>query len=307
MSSIEVREPGTGREARGERAYGVLLMLGSAASFSTIGVFTRAVSLPLPEVLFVRGVFGALSIWVVARVFTGQRLFDRRGLTWPALTVAALFTVGMTSIVVAYRVGTVVNVSVVYATIPIIVGLFHWAFLRRRPSRLFWFCGLAVVAGVAIMTGGGLGAGDALGMGLALLMTCCVAGVILIARAHRDTPMLAASGLACLLSGVVVVPFAGRFEGGARDLLVCALFGVVTLGLGRVCLVLGSGRVPSRDAALMDVLDAPMTPLWTWALLGEVPSAAGALGGCVVVAAVLAGVRFDREAGGSGQREPVER
>src|SRR5437764_14268580 len=108
-------------------------MLGSATSFSTIGLFTRATSLPLGDVLFLRGVFGALAIWVVARVFTRQRMTDRANFRWPALAVAGLFTVGMTSLVGAYRLGGVVNVSVIYATIPIVVGLATLILLRRRP------------------------------------------------------------------------------------------------------------------------------------------------------------------------------
>jgi drug/metabolite transporter (DMT)-like permease len=281
---------------QGERVSGTLLMLGSAMSFSTIGLFTRWISLPLADVLFIRGVFGALAIWVVARVFTPQRLTDKANFRWPALSVAALFTIGMTSLVAAYRVGAVVNVSVIYATIPIIVGLIQFLVLREgRPALIFWVAGLGVVAGVAIMSGGGLTGGDVLGMALALLMTVCVACIILIARRHRDTPMLTASAVACLLSSAGAAPFLDNSLFTPGEFGICALFGIVTLGLGRVFLVLGSGRVPSRDAALIDVLDAPMTPVWTWIFLNDVPSAHGAFGGCVVILAVLTGVRFGRE------------
>lgn len=283
------------RTEKGERFSGILLMLGSAVSFSTIGLFTRAVSLPLADLLFIRGLFGTLAIWIVARLFTRQRVLDRANFRWPSLCVAGLFTLGMTSLVAAYRVGTVVNVSVIYAMIPLVIGLFQLVFLGRRPSPVFWLCGLGVVVGVAVMTGGGLSTGDVLGMTLALLMTLCVAGVIMITRAHRDTPMLVASGMACLLSSVAAAPFVSSYRFDPHDFAISALFGAVTLGLGRVFLVLGSGRVPSKDAALIDVLDAPMTPVWTWAVLGEVPSKYGAIGGCVVILAVLVGVRFDRE------------
>jgi drug/metabolite transporter (DMT)-like permease len=270
-------------------------MLGSAASFSTIGLFTRWVTLPLADVIFIRGIFGALAIWVVARLFTGQRVSDRENYRWPALAVAALFTIGMTSLVAAYRFGAVVNVSVIYATIPIIVGLIQLVVFRKRPKWVFWACGAGVVAGVAIMSGAGLTGGDVVGMSLALLMTVCVAAIILIAGHYRDTPMLAASGIACLLSSVAAAPFVHDFTFEIGGFLICALFGIVTLGLGRVFLVLGSGRVPSRDAALIDVLDAPMTPVWTWLFLDEVPAVSGVVGGLVVVAAVLVGVRFNRE------------
>jgi drug/metabolite transporter (DMT)-like permease len=283
------------RTLQSERFSGTLLMLGSAASFSTIGLFTRWVTLPLADVLFIRGIFGALAIWVVARLFTGQRVSDRENYRWPALAVAALFTIGMTSLVAAYRFGTVVNVSVIYATIPIIVGLIQLVVYRKKPSWIFWVCGLGVVVGVAIMSGAGLSGGDVVGMGLALLMTVCVAIIIMIARQHRDTPMLAASGIACLLSSVIAAPFVHDYTFEIGEFLICALFGVVTLGLGRVFLVLGSGKVPSRDAALIDVLDAPMTPMWTWMFLNEIPAVTGIVGGCVVIAAVLVGVRFNRE------------
>lgn len=283
------------RTVRSDRFSGTLLMLGSAASFSTIGLFTRWVTLPLADVLFIRGVFGALAIWLVARFFTTQRLSDRANYRWPALAVAALFTIGMTSLVAAYRFGTVVNVSVIYATIPIIVGLIQLLVFRKKPSWVFWVCGLGVVVGVAIMSGAGLSRGDVVGMALALLMTVCVAVIILIARQHHDTPMLAASGIACLLSSVGAAPFVHDYTFPPGEFLICALFGAVTLGLGRVFLVLGSSKVPSRDAALIDVLDAPMTPVWTWLFLNEIPAASGILGGCVVIAAVLVGVRFNRE------------
>jgi drug/metabolite transporter (DMT)-like permease len=288
-------QPQEHRSPQRDRLVGTLLMFGSAVSFSTIGLFTRATTLPLADVLLLRGVFGALAIWVVARVFTTQRITDRANFRWPALAVAALFTIGMTSLVGAYRLGSVVNVSVIYATIPIMVGLAQLVFLRRRPSLVFWVSGACVVVGVAVMAGGGLSGGDVLGMALALLMTMCVAGVIVISRQHRDTPMLFASGLACLLSGLVAAPFAHDFLSDPKGFAISALFGVVTLGLGRVFLVLGSGLVPSRDASLIDVLDAPMTPVWTWLVLGEVPVTHGIVGGCIVILAVLIGVRFDRE------------
>jgi drug/metabolite transporter (DMT)-like permease len=134
------------QKKRSDRISGTLLMAGSAASFSTIGLFTRLNSLPLPDVLFIRGVFGALAIWVVARLFTRQRITDKANLHWPALSLAALFTIGMTSLVIAYRIGTVINVSVIYATIPIIVGLIQMTLLRqRRPSSLL---------GAALLQGG---------------------------------------------------------------------------------------------------------------------------------------------------------
>jgi drug/metabolite transporter (DMT)-like permease len=291
MTDSQLETPTTTR-----RLSGVLLMLGSAAAFSTIGLFTALIRLPLAEVLLIRGVAGAIAIWFVARIFTRQRFLSRENLRWPSVAVAVLFTVGMTTLVGAYRIGSVINVSVVYATIPMVVGIAELLLFKRRPPPIFWLCGLGVIVGIALMSShGGVTPSDIVAMGLAFTMTLCVTAIILIARAHQDTPMLAASGAACLLSSVIAAPFIDTFVIDARQLWLSVLFGVVTLGLGRVFLVLGSSRVPSRDAALIDVLDAPMTPIWTLVFLSDVPPVLAVVGGLVVITSVLVGVRSDPE------------
>lgn len=289
--------------------YGTLLMLGSALCFSTIAVFTRGSSLPLAETLVVRGVAGAVAVAVVARWVAGERLFDRDAVRGPALAVAALFTVGMTALVVAYRFGSTITVSVVYSTVPLIVAGIQLVLLReRRPRLAFWLAGVGVVVGVVVMAGGGLAVGDLIGMGLALLMTVCVAGVVLMVRRYPTTPMLPASALASLLSALVALPFTlvsadggtgasgGSWSLGGVGLNVA--FGVVTLGLGRVFLLRGAALVPARRAAMIDVLDAPLSPLWTLAVLGEVPGVTAVIGAGVVLVSVAVGVWTEQQDSG---------
>jgi hypothetical protein len=69
---------------------GLLFMFCSAVAFSTIGVFSMGITLPIAEIIFIRGVFGALSIAIVAYFLTNGRLTDRSSYSWPAMSVAAL-------------------------------------------------------------------------------------------------------------------------------------------------------------------------------------------------------------------------
>lgn len=271
---------------------GRILMLGSAVSFSTIGIFTEIVKLPLSDILFVRGIFGAAAIWVIARLLTKERITDRKSYTWPSLLVATLFTVGMVSLVAGYRIGAVANVAVVYATTPIIVAIFVKVFLREEQPTSLWYSGIGVAIGVAIMMWRDKNSSNYIAMLLAFLMSICVAGVIVVARNYKATPMLVASMIACVLSSVIAFPFMASIPNDLSSIATCALFGTVTLGLGRVFLIIGARRIPPGEAALIDVLDAPMTPVWSWLILGMRPTDQAIAGGSIVVICVMLGVAF---------------
>jgi drug/metabolite transporter (DMT)-like permease len=78
--------------------------------------------------------------------------------------------------------------------------------------------------------------------------------------------------------------------GADYHFLLCAVFGVVTLGIGRLMLVLRAQRLPSTQASLIDVLDVPLTPVWTLLFLGLVPTGHKIQGGDITIIAILIGI-----------------
>tara|TARA_B110000003_G_scaffold271980_1_gene307039 strand:- start:978 stop:1268 length:291 start_codon:yes stop_codon:yes gene_type:complete len=80
--------------------------------------------------------------------------------------------------------------------------------------------------------------------------------IILIARSNHDTPLMVASILASVIS----------------SLWHC--------NLGN----------PSTQASLIDVLDVPLTPVWTLLILGLVPTGHETLDGGITIVAILIGI-----------------
>jgi drug/metabolite transporter (DMT)-like permease len=145
---------------------------------------------------------------------------------------------------------------------------------------------LVALAGVALMVGIGR-EGGILGDVLALGMTLTMAVAMVVARHFRDMPFLPAACLASLISGVLSWPFGQPRAVTGQDLLLLAMFGLVTFAVGLPLFTLGARLLPAIETALIGSLEAPLAPLWVWLLFNETPAAATIGGGLMVVAAVI--------------------
>src|SRR5436190_3566182 len=146
---------------------GTLLLIASAAAYSTAGFFTRLVPVDAWTVLFWRGLFGGafLAIVVIAQQ-RGQLMRSIRAMGWEGAVVALCSALATVCFLNAMRLTAVADVMVIDAAIPFITAGLAWAILGERES--WWTLGATIAAfiGMAIMAGPsvvhGQIAGDAL-------------------------------------------------------------------------------------------------------------------------------------------------
>jgi drug/metabolite transporter (DMT)-like permease len=273
--------------ARRDYRLGLLLVTAAAVAWSTSGLFTRALTLDTPTILFWRGFFGATGTAIVIALIPGTgglRAFGRLGR--PGVGYAVVTAASMLFFISALQNTSVAHVAIITAIVPFVAAYLGWAILRERPARAAMVASGVALAGVAIMAGisrDGQASGDA----LAVLMAICMAGMILISRRYGDIPALAATCLASGLSAAAMLPFANLGAVSAHDLGILALFGLVNQVLGFGLFALGARLLPPMETALITALDAPLAPLWVWLIFAETPGVATILGGCVVFVAVI--------------------
>jgi drug/metabolite transporter (DMT)-like permease len=274
-------------ERRAEHRLGLALIAGSTLAWSTAGFFSRLIDVDVWTMLFWRGVFGgsfiaAFALWQHRRnVRALGRAFGPAG-----LAVAALSAAGMVMFLTSLELTSVADVSVIYATLPLVTAAVAFFALGERASRLALAAGVVALAGVAVMVAGATGGSSLAGDLLAFAMVVSVAGMIAILRRHREVPMIAAAALSAFLCSAVTLPFASPATAGAEELAYLALFGVTQMGLGLILFTIGSRHVTPVENALLGALDAPIAPLWVWLAFGEAPGTATVAGGIVVFAAV---------------------
>ena len=271
-------------------AIGIALVLSSAVAWSTAGFFARMVPVDIWIVVFWRGIFGGLSIAVLAMIERRRFGFDfKRAFSLGGIALILISATGKIAFLYALQNTTVANVTVLYATLPFMTAILAWLWFRERAKRRTLIGSLVAGVGVLITVAGstGLGGGHILGDLAALFMTLTMALMTVIMRRHRDVPMLEAAALSGFVAATIAFPMAEPFSIATTDILWLALFGLVTQGGGLGIYTMGARRLPSAQAALLSASEVPMSPLWVWIFFQEVPVQETFIGGGLVLAAIL--------------------
>lgn len=270
---------------------GVFLLVISAITFSTAGLFTKGVEAGSWDVIFWRGFFAAAftTAWTINRG-TFRRNFI--GIGYSGWAVAVVGASGTAAFIPAFKLTTIANVSLIYAVSPLIAGLFAWVAIGERVSRRTMAGCAGALFGVAIIVSGSLGRVSFNGDLLALWMTAAMAAIMVIYRKYPDTP---GAGPAVLQS-VLLLPLAATvgdpFGVEPMEVYILAAFGLL-FAIASVTLAEGAKRVPSGQTALLSSLETPLAPVFAFLLFTEIPNAATFLGGSAVLFAVLFSIRND--------------
>ncbi|WP_102222684.1 DMT family transporter [Acidimangrovimonas sediminis] len=272
-----------------DRAKGRTLVICSALTFSSAGIFTQGVSAGPWDIVFWRGITAA-SFTLAYLGLTGRLRAEWPRFGWSALAAAVIGASGTAAFIPSFKLTDVASVTMIYGTCPFVTAALGWLWLRERPSPRVLFASLVALAGVlmAVSDTGHLALrpnalrGDLLAFG----MTLAMAILMLIYRRWPETP----AGLPAALSSVLLLPLAATFgqignvSGG--ELIILSLFGLV-FAVASVTLSLGARRLPGVETALLSTLELPFAPLLAFLILAETPPPRTLFGGLVVLMAVF--------------------
>jgi drug/metabolite transporter, DME family len=288
---------------------GILLILGSAVAWSTMGAFVRLV----PEadvwtVVFWRSIFGGFSIIALAMIERRRFSFAwRRTLTPAGIAITTLIASGIFSAIYSMQNTTIANACVIYSTVPFMAAVLAWLWFRERPGDRTLLCTFVAGAGVVITVGGTIAlGGDHLKGDLAMVYgTFSIAMMTVIMRRYRDTPMLESVALACFMAAAFAFWFTDPFETSTGDIVLLGIFGIITQGGGLGVYTMGARRLPSAQAALLSASEMPMSPLWVWIFFDEVPATETFIGGAFVAAAILWNIGMELRKPSDAERKSV--
>ncbi|PHQ69200.1 MAG: hypothetical protein COB93_08685 [Sneathiella sp.] len=277
------------RDTLTEYYIGTFLIVISAVTFSTAGLFTKGVEAGSWEVIFWRGFFAAAftTAWIMSR---GTVRHDFPGMGYSGLAIAVIGALGTAAFISSFKLTSIANVSLIYAVSPLIAALLAWFVVGEKISRrMIVGCGGALL-GVAIIVSGSLGQVRINGDLLALVMTTAMALIMVIYRKYPETP---GAGPA-VLSSVLLLPFGllfgAPFEIESSEIYILSAFGLL-FAIASVTLAEGSKRVPSGQTALLSSLETPLAPVLAFLVFTEIPNFATFVGGSVVLLAVLFSIR----------------
>jgi drug/metabolite transporter (DMT)-like permease len=267
---------------------GLALVAMAALSWSSAGLFTRAISADLMTMLFWRGLFSGTAVFLF-HCIQERRIavsdFGRMG--WPGLGVAGLSALSMITGIGALRYGKVADALVIYATVPFMTAGLAYLVFGERTRRGTIIASMVALAGVGIMMSGAEWGGALFGRLLAVFMALGMAGFSVIMRHHRSLPMLPAMAASAWLVSLICFSFATPMGITTHDLVLTAMFGILQNAAGLVFYTLGTRRIPAAEATLLAALEVPLTPFWVWLIMNETPGFYTLIGGAIVLAALF--------------------
>ena len=264
---------------------GVALVCISAVVFSTAGIFTKAVEANAWSVIFWRGLGAALlSLGYVAMRGGLRDEIARFGR--PALFAAIIGASGTAAFIPAFKLTSVTNVVLIWATAPFVAAGLAWLFIGEKPGLKIILTSLLALLGVALTLRGSVGTGHLIGDMLALWMTVMMAAFYVVYRVWPDTPTVLPNVLS---SVILLVP--GWYLGAPTltshpEIAILLVFGLV-FAVASITLTEGARRIPAAQTALLGALETPLAPLWAWLLLSELPTVWAVAGGILVLLAVI--------------------
>ncbi len=275
---------------RRRRLTGLILILISAVVFSTAGLFTKGVSADAWAVIFWRGLFAAgfTFLYILIKGTLRAELLE---LGKVGLVVAVISSVASASFITSFKLTTIANVSLIYASAPFVAALIAWIWMRERPTLLVMISSLAALAGVSLIVSGSIGGFNIKGDLMALWMTFLMALILVIYRRYPKTPGPGPMTFSCLFLLPVALYFGDPLAAPANEIPVMASFGLI-FAIASVTLVLGARYLPSSETALISSLEAPLAILFAWLLFAEVPGINTFIGGGIILLAVFCSQLF---------------
>jgi drug/metabolite transporter (DMT)-like permease len=264
---------------------GVVLMLLSAVTFSSAGIFTKAVSADAWSVIFWRGISSA--IFALAFLAIRSKVRDEWArFGWPAVIATLFMASGTAAFIPAFKLTTVANVALIWATAPFLTAFLAWLAIRERPEKRVVFWSVFALLGVAITVSGSFGTSNLLGDFLAFWMTLMMALTMVLYRVRPDTPTVLPTALASLVLLVPALLLSQPLRVVPTEIGVLIAFGLV-FSVAAIALVEGARRIPAGQAALISILETPLAPIWAFLILSELPSLEAMIGGGIIIAAVF--------------------
>ena len=271
---------------------GILFISISAIVWSTLGLFAKGIDADVWIILFWRGLFAILILGLYAYQKSDKGITQEiKNLGWPGWASAVIGAAATVCFISAFKYTSIANVSIIYATIPFIVSVLAWLFLKEAISAIVIGCSSLALLGVFIMLGGSLGSINIIGDTLALSMALGMSALVVLFRKFPKRPMILSTILAALINILISAILSNPLDINSFDLLALVLFGIL-FAIATILTIEGTRLIPASQSAIISTLEVPLAVLLAWLVFAHIPSTVTWIGGGLVLIAIALNMRF---------------
>lgn len=272
----------------------VLLMVAVTLMWSTAGVVTRHLEAARSfEVTFWRALFTVVALVPLLPALRGRQVFVDMGRSGGMFWLSGLcWSVMFTAYMVALTLTSVGNVLVTMALGPLMTALMARICIGHRIPARTWTAIVVAGSGIAYMYASQVQSGQLVGTLVALCVPVAgAANWTLTQHAHtqgHDVDLVPAVFVGAVISAAVTLPLAWPLQASAHDLGLLGFLGVFQLAIPCVLSVICAQVLKAPEISLLALLEVVFGILLAWVGAGEAPGQTVAVGGTLVIGALLA-------------------
>jgi drug/metabolite transporter (DMT)-like permease len=244
-------------------------------------------------VTFWRSFFTVLALLIMLPLFQGRDVFRRMRGGGTALWISGVCWCGMfTFFMLAITLTSVANVLVTMSIGPLLTALAARIFIGHKIPPRTWLAIVVAGCGIGYMYGSQISEGVSLA---GTLVALCVpvsgaANWTVTQHAHaegHDVDLIPAVLIGAVFSALLTLPLALPFQASRHDLMLLACLGVVQLAIPSSLAVLCARVLKAPEVSLLGLLEVIFGILLAWIGANEAPGANVALGGTLVIGALI--------------------
>lgn len=267
-------------------AKGLILAAGGVVVLSPDSLLIRYVEIDLWTLMFLRGLFMAVIMLVVNRLFGNKSLAYQLGqLDYMAYGLVFLLASSSFFFVAAIQTTSVAHTLVIVGTAPMLSALLG-IFLLHEPVRKNTWLTLIVVFCALIFVVWDQQASTLLGDFYALITGLAWALVFIFARRTRLNNMFIPMMLSGAAIALISLPLASFDQLSVSQTSLGSLIGMIN-GLALCMITFAPRYIPAAEAAVFMPLESVLGSLLVWWLLGEYPGLISVIGGLVIIGAIM--------------------
>ena len=278
------------------RAYG--RMIASMLIFGTIGLFRRWIPLPSGMLACVRGLLGALSLFLFTRL-RGREFQRGIGRKTLLLLILSGGLMGFNWILLfeAYNYTTVAVATMCYYMAPTIVILLSSLLFHERLTPIKLICAFLALVGMVFLSGvaegGGSGTSGFRGIACGLGAAALYASVVLLNKkiqledAYEKTILQLFSAAIILIPYVLLTEMPLNVSLDARAVGIILIVGLVHTGLAYALYFGSMGALRAQSIAVLSYIDPVFALFLSAAVLHEKMTPFGVLGAVLIIASAL--------------------
>lgn len=284
---------------------GLLFVFMAGVLWSTVGLGIRLIQeANVWQILFYRSISLSTFLFFVILIRSREnplKLVVRAGA--PAVVAGLSLMAAYSGGIYAIQSTSVANAMLLFASAPFFAAVLGSYILKERVSAVTWVSIGVAIFGITVMvsdlTGGPEWSGSLAALGSAIGFSIFTVSL----RWGKSNDMLPAvflSGLfSIIITATICINLALPLVLSVNDISISFGMGVFQVGAGLVFYTLGSKTLPAAELTLLSLAEVLLGPFWVWLFLGEMASSATALGGAILLFAIVGnavyGTRKKRE------------